>query len=71
MVNKNFTKERYRDYTTLMQKMADLKYSAAVLQWDQETYMPAGGAERRSRQLATLTELAHSLFITENNGHLL
>lgn len=39
--------------------MADLKYAAAVLQWDQETYMPAGGADARARQLATLSELAH------------
>jgi carboxypeptidase Taq len=71
MVNKNFTKERYQAYTHLMQKIADLKYSAAVLQWDQETYMPAGSAEGRARQLATLTEMAHSIFVAENTEHLL
>lgn len=71
MVNKNFTKERYQAYVHLMQKIADLKYSAAVLQWDQETYMPAGSAEGRARQLATLTEMAHSIFVAENTEHLL
>lgn len=71
MVNKNFTKYRYSDYREMMQKIADLKYAAAVLQWDQETYMPAGSADRRSRQVATLTEMAHTMFVTDDNLHLL
>jgi carboxypeptidase Taq len=45
-----------------MQRIADLRYSAALLQWDQETYLPAKGAELRGRQLSTLAELAHSMF---------
>lgn len=51
--------EQYKDY---MQQVADIRYAAAVLQWDEETYMPPKGAAIRGRQLATLSETAHKLF---------
>jgi carboxypeptidase Taq len=54
-----------------MQKIADVKFSAAVLQWDQETYLPPKGAEFRARQLATLAEIAHEWFIAPELGGLL
>ena len=41
---------------------ADLAHAAAVLEWDQETYMPPGGAEARGRQVATLRRVAHERF---------
>lgn len=44
-----------------MRRIADVRYAAAVLQWDQETYMPAKGANGRARQLATLSETAHEM----------
>ena len=49
----------YQQYAEHMRRVADLRYAAAVLQWDQETYMPAKGAAARARQLATLSETAH------------
>lgn len=52
----------YKHYKEKLQKIADVKYAAAVLQWDQETYLPARGAAARARQLATLSEMAHQLF---------
>jgi carboxypeptidase Taq len=52
----------YEDYKIQMQKIADVRYASAVLQWDQETYMPTKGAAARARQIATLSELAHELF---------
>lgn len=52
----------YEQYKSLMLQVADLRYAAAVLQWDEETYMPPKGAAIRGRQLATLSETAHSLF---------
>lgn len=39
--------------------VGDLESAAAVLRWDQTTYMPAGGAEARGRQTAMLSRLAH------------
>lgn len=53
----------YVEYQQHLQKIADVKYASAVLQWDQETYMPANGAGFRAQQIATLSEIAHELFI--------
>ena len=65
------SEELYAQYTDRMQKIADVKYSAAVLQWDQETYLPAKGADFRGRQIATLSEIAHEWFIEGSLGQLL
>ncbi len=54
-----------------MQRIADIKYASAVLQWDQETYMPPKGAAFRGRQIATLAEFAHELFVSEKNAKLI
>jgi len=54
-----------------MQKIADIRYASAVLQWDQETYLPPKGAPIRGQQIATLSELAHEMFIREETGNLL
>lgn len=51
----------YSEYVVLMQKAADIGHAAAVLEWDQETYMPPKGAEHRGRQLATLASQAHDI----------
>ena len=65
------TEELYDEYKTKMQKIADVKYASAVLQWDQETYLPPKGNEFRGRQIATLTEIAHQQFTDEKIGALL
>lgn len=49
----------------------DLNMAAAVLAWDNETYMPPGGAEARAQQLGTLQSLAHEKFTSDEVGHLL
>jgi len=71
MVLTKSSQDLYSEYTARMQKIADVKYSAAVLQWDQETYLPPKGAEFRGRQLATLSEIAHEWSIAPQLGHLL
>ena len=63
--------ELYYQYKTKMQKIADVKYASAVLQWDQETYLPPKGNNIRGRQLATLSEMAHEQFTDEETGALL
>jgi carboxypeptidase Taq len=65
------SQQLYSDYKTVLQKIADIKYAAAVLQWDQETYLPPKGSAFRGRQLATLTEMAHHRFIDDKVGALL
>ena len=64
-------KKRYQEYTQHLQKIADLRYAIAVLQWDQETYMPQKGAHYRAQQVATLSEMSHELFIRESFKNLL
>ena len=63
--------ELYNDYKTKMQKIADVKYASAVLQWDQETYLPPKGSAIRGRQIATLSEVAHRQFTDDKTGSLL
>ncbi len=63
--------ELYAAYVTKMQQIADIKYASAVLQWDQETYLPPKGNQFRGRQIATLNEQAHLLFAKEKTGTLL
>jgi carboxypeptidase Taq len=61
----------YQQYKDLLQKIADVKYASAVLQWDQETYLPAKGGDKRGQQIATLSELAHEQFTADETGLLL
>jgi carboxypeptidase Taq len=49
----------FNDYKNYLIKIADLNGAAALLQWDQETYMPLKSANTRAQQLATLSETAH------------
>lgn len=43
----------------IMHTVSDLNAAAAVLGWDQETYMPDGAVAGRAEQLATLSSLIH------------
>ncbi len=52
-------------------EVMDLRGTAALLQWDQEVYMPPKGAQARGEQLATLSALTHRLFTGEEMGRLL
>lgn len=49
----------------------NLESAAALLSWDQSTYMPPGGARARARQMATLRQLAHEKFTDPAIGRLL
>jgi carboxypeptidase Taq len=60
--------------TQLKDKLAeimDLNYTAALLGWDQQTYMPPGGAEARGNQLALLGKLIHERSTSPEMGKLL
>ncbi len=49
----------------------DLKAAAYLLEWDQATYMPAGGGPARARQIALLEGLAHERLTDPDLGRLL
>jgi carboxypeptidase Taq len=52
-------------------ELADLHGTAALLSWDQNTFMPQGGAETRAEQLATVERLAHERLVDPELGRLL
>ena len=56
---------------SLLERVEDLRAAAAVLEWDQETYMPEGAAQARAHQVSTLRRLAHELFTDDEIGRLL
>ncbi|HLE78521.1 MAG TPA: carboxypeptidase M32 [bacterium] len=51
--------------------IADLAAAAALLAWDQETYLPPDGAEGRANQLATLARLIHQRFVSAETKQVL
>ena len=65
------TRQLYDGYKARMTKIADVRNASGLLQWDQETYLPAKGAGFRGQQISTLTEMAHEMFISNELGDLL
>ncbi len=70
LIQKNST-DLYNSYVQQMHRIADLRYANAVLQWDQETYLPKKATDFRGQQSATLSELAHEYFTAPALGSLL
>lgn len=65
------TEQLYNQYREQTQKAADLSNAAAILGWDQETYMPVKSVPFRSRQLATLATQEHEIATSEAYGQVL
>jgi carboxypeptidase Taq len=63
--------KKLTELKSLLADVSDLNNAAAVLGWDQATYMPAGGAPARGRQMATLAKVAQEKFIDKKIGKLL
>jgi carboxypeptidase Taq len=64
-------KTKLQELKTRLVEINDLESAAALLEWDQSTYMPPGGAAARARQMATLGRLAHEKFTDPTIGKLL
>src|SRR3970040_811151 len=62
---------KLRELKMRLMEISDIRSAIALLGWDQETYMPPGGAEARGRQRATLGRIAHEKFIDPAIGKLL
>ena len=65
------TEQAYSHLLSETREAALLESCAAVLGWDEQTYMPVGGAEHRSNQLALLAGLAHEKGTSPRVGELL
>jgi len=58
----------------LRSRLADinaLRAASSMMEWDQQTYMPPGGAEARSEHLGRLSKLAHELFTSDETLRLI
>jgi len=71
MIKIENSRELYETYREHMRRLADVRAALALMQWDQETYLPAKGAGFRARQVATLSEMAHELATDGKLGSLL
>ena len=61
----------YRALEARFKRLADLRGALAVLHWDRQAMMPAGGSAVRADQEATLQQIAHEWLTSEQTGALL
>ncbi len=61
----------YEKFHRLRSNISDLAYTHAVLNWDMEIYMPRGGSDFRSQQIATIAGMVHDLSTSNEMGELL
>ncbi|HTI52542.1 MAG TPA: carboxypeptidase M32 [Planctomycetaceae bacterium] len=61
----------YAELVENLRQTATLESCAAVLGWDEQTYMPPGGAEHRANQLALLAGMCHGRATAPRVGELL
>lgn len=54
-----------------LEDVISLRETNALLKWDMETYMPEAASNSRARHIATISKLAHSMFIDEETGDLI
>src|ERR1700760_444359 len=51
--------------------LADLRNVAQLLDWDQQTMMPPRGATARAETVATVQQISHEMFVSDETGRLL
>ena len=69
--NRRSTERMLVELKQWLREISDLNAAGGVLNWDQATYMPEGGAGARGRQLAMLCRLAHERAVAPALGRLL
>lgn len=65
------SQKAYKELKQVMDELALIGSSAAVLGWDEQTYMPKQGTALRANQLAYLAGLMHEKFTAPRVGELL
>jgi carboxypeptidase Taq len=63
--------EKINLFKAMLNEIVDLGHANALLHWDQQTYMPPGGAEDRGNISSTLSRLTHEKFTSEEMGRLI
>ena len=52
-------------------EVIDLIYTRNLLDWDEQTYMPPGGADGRAEQVGTLSKIIHEKYTADELGRLI
>ena len=55
--------EKLNEFKQILAEITDLGRAQALLGWDQQVYMPRGGAEDRGNILETLATITHNKFV--------
>jgi carboxypeptidase Taq len=63
--------EKLNQLKSLLAEIMDLKRVANLLDWDQQTCMPPGGAKERGEQLGTIHRLVHIKLTSDEMGKVL
>jgi len=63
--------EKLERLKTILGEVADLDHAMALLDWDQQTYMPPGGSDDRGYHLSTLSRIQHDMATSSELGQLL
>src|SRR5262249_34236988 len=65
------TDDLYAELTRLLRETAVLSSCSSVVGWEEQTYMPEGGAQFRSEQLGMLAGMTHERATSPRIGELL
>ncbi|MCA9071343.1 MAG: carboxypeptidase M32, partial [Planctomycetaceae bacterium] len=65
------TEALYAELVEHLRKTSILESCNSVLSWDEQTYLPTGGAEHRANQLSLISGLAHERRTAPRVGELL
>ncbi len=63
--------QAYESLAALFGRLRALNDATGILGWDAQTLMPAGAADGRAEQLATLRGMAHELLVAPSTADLL
>ncbi len=63
--------EKMQQLVNLFAELADLGGISALMEWDQQVYMPRGGAEERGQQSALIGKLMHEKLTSDEVGKLI
>ncbi|MFH0749502.1 MAG: carboxypeptidase M32 [Candidatus Gottesmanbacteria bacterium] len=63
--------DKLKQLKNLLAQVMDLTFSVSILDWDQNVYMPSGGAEARGYCLGTLQTAAHNILVSDEVQKLL
>ncbi len=65
------TSPEYRELLKKIRELDTLGQAASLLAWDEQTYMPPGGAPDRARQKAALSGIMHERLTSKEMGRLI